>query len=273
MFYTKPLFYELHNHECEVKMDGPTPSSGRGDIIRPKLIEIGIPAYNEESTIGDVLLGALSVIKKLKKFEKGLDIKLVVVNDGSTDATGDIAKSLGAVVLSHKRNRGAGASIRTLLIYALRTGADIVVLMDADGQHPPEEIPKLLGPVLRGEADVVIGSRFLRGHSYRVPSLKKIGIIFYSILTSMLIRRRITDVTSGFRAMNKRAVELVAPIYPDDHYAVKITIYMGLRGLKIVEVPVSMRPRRSGSSFIRGRALLSYHLKVLRYVIHALAGR
>ena len=156
------------------------------------------------------------------------------------------------------------------MAHALQSGADIVVLMDADGQHPPEEMPKLLGPILHDEADVVIGSRLLQRHIDWVPSLKKAGMLFYSLTASVLMRRRITDVRSGFRAMNRRAVELVASVYPDDYPAVGVTIYMGLR---IMEVPVGMRPRRTGSSYIRGGALLSYHVKVFKYIIRALAGR
>ncbi len=242
-------------------------------IARPsqlKLIEVGIPAYNEEDTIGDVLERIFSVMEKLGE---GLEFRLVVVDDGSADATGEIARSLGAVVLSHERNMGYGASVRTFLAYALRSGADAVVLIDADGQHPPEEIPKLLGPILRGEADVVIGSRFLRGRANWIPGLKRAGMAFYSLLASILTRGRITDVTSGFRAMNRRAVRFVAPVYPDDYPAVGVTIYMGLRGLRLMEVPVDMRPRKSGSSYIRGEVLLSYHVKVLKYVMRALAGR
>jgi len=228
-----------------------------------------MPAYNEENTIGEVLKKAISVMKML---EKRFEIKYIVVDDASNDATGDVARSLGAIVLSHEENRGYGASVKTFLAYALRSEADIIVLMDADGQHPPEEIPKLLKPILRDEADVVIGSRFLQGHTSWIPSLKKIGILFYSLLASALTRKRITDVTSGFRAMNRRAIKLVAPIYPDNYPAVGTTIYMGLKGLRVMEVPVKMRPRKVGSSYIRGRALLSYHIKVLKYIIKMLAG-
>ena len=237
---------------------------------RSKLIEIGIPAYNEGNTIGDVLRKTISVIERLRR---SFEIRLIVVDDASTDATGDVARHFGATVLSHEKNMGYGASIRTFLNYALRSGADIVILMDADGQHPPEEIPKLLKPILCNEADVVIGSRFLRGSTRWVPGLKKVGMIFYSLLASIIIRKRITDVTSGFRAMNRRALELVTPVYPDDYPAVGITVYMGLKGLRLMEVPVSMKPRKTGSSYIRGRNLLSYHVKVLKYTIMALINR
>jgi len=237
---------------------------------RPRSIKIGILAYNEEKTIGTVLRRALSISTELKK---DFEVELVVVDDASVDATGDIARALGATVLSHEKNRGYGASVRTFLTYALRSGADIVVLMDADGQHPPEEIPRLIEPVLHGEADVVIGSRFLNGRAKWMPALKRIGIMFYSLLTSILVRKRITDVTSGFRAMNRRAVEVVAPVYPDDYPAVKVTICMGMRGLRIMEVPVRMSPRGSGSSYIRGSALLSYHLRVIKHIIMALVNR
>ena len=212
-------------------------------------------------------------ISVMRGLGEGLEARLVVVDDASTDATGDIARSLGAVVLSHEENMGYGASVRTFLAHALQSGADIAVLMDADGQHPPEEIPKLLRPILHDEADVVIGSRFLQGHVDWIPSLKKAGMLFYSLIASVLIRKRITDVTSGFRAMNRRAVELVAPVYPNDYPAVGITIYMGLMGLRIIEVPVGMRPRKTGSSYIRGGVLLSYHIKVFRHIMRALTGR
>jgi len=249
------------------------PVKGRGTprgLDGTKLIEIGIPAYNEEEVIGDVIKRARSALEELGR---GFRFRLVVVDDGSKDGTGDIAKALGAIVLRHEENRGYGASVRALLFHALRTGADALVLLDADGQHPPEEIPKLLVPVLRGEADVVIGSRFLLGGARWVPSLRRAGRKFYSLLVSAITGIRLTDVTSGFRAMNRRAIELVAPVYPDDYPAVKVTIYMALRGLRIIELPVRMEPRKSGSSYIRGKTLLSYHVRVLGHVAMALAGR
>ena len=101
------------------------------------------------------------IISVMRGLREGLEARLVVVDDASIDATGDIAMSLGAIVLSHEENRGYGASVRTFLTHALQSGADIAVFMDADRQHPPEEIPKLLRPILHDEADVVIGSRFL----------------------------------------------------------------------------------------------------------------
>jgi len=235
-----------------------------------KLIEIGIPAFNEERNLGHVLEEILSVIKPLKKRYR---VKIVVVDDASTDRTAMIAKSYGAIVLSHPKNMGYGASIRTFLNYAIRSGADAVILMDADGQHPPEELPRVLAPVLHDEADVVIGSRFLKGSPDWIPIIKKAGMRFYSLLVSFLTRRRITDVTSGFRAMNRKALLVVTPIYPNDYPAVKVTAYLGLRGLRMVEVPVNMRPRRSGRSYIRGYVLLRYHLRVIKHLLKALIGR
>ncbi len=156
-----------------------------------------IPAYNEEQSIAKIILGS----------KKYVDI-IVVVDDGSSDATSDIAHSLGAHVVRHEQNEGYGAALRTCFRVAREIGADRMVIIDADGQHDPEEIPKLLLPLSRG-ADLVIGSRFCNGNGKDIPAYRKIGMKVLDITTSIAGGISVTDSQSGFRAYSKRAIDSI----------------------------------------------------------------
>lgn len=158
-----------------------------------KLVAI-IPAFNEEKALGGVIL-------RLKNYVD----QVIVVDDGSRDKTPQIAMESGATVYRHLTNLGVGGALRTGFKAALVNGADIIVTLDADGQHDPEEIPQLIKPILEGEADAVIGSRFLV--SQKMPLLRKLGIPFFNIFTFLLFGIKTTDSQSGMRAFNKKAAE------------------------------------------------------------------
>lgn len=189
-----------------------------------------IPAYNEQRTIAEVVL----------KAEKYVD-EVVVVDDGSSDLTGEIARRMGATVLRHETNRGKGAALRTGFLHALRSGADVVVTLDADGQHDPDEIPRLIEPIIKGGADVVVGSRYL-GTSQGIPLYRRVGLALINALGRLVSGAPVSDTQSGFRAYSRRALSVVVRAQ-EEGYAAELehlTLASG-SGLKIVEVPVSIR--------------------------------
>jgi len=197
-----------------------------------------IPAYNEEKTIAQVIL-------KTKKYVN----KIIVCDDGSTDMTAEIAEALGAEVIRHERNMGKGAAIRSLFKKAREEVADIVITIDADGQHDPNEIPMLLKIMFETNADIVIGSRFLTEKTARkVPKYRYFGNKLLNLVTFV---EDITDTQSGFRIYNRKAVEMINPA--EMGFAVDSEIlYKAVKlGLKIVEVPVNVeynvpRPSKRG---------------------------
>lgn len=157
-----------------------------------------MPAYNEERSIARMVLGC----------KKHVD-QVVVVDDGSSDATAEIAESTGAYVVIHEQNGGYGAALRTCFETARDLGADKMVIIDADGQHDPEEIPKLLRPLNRG-VDLVIGSRFCNGNGRNIPAYRKVGIKVLDIATHAVGGIKVTDSQSGYRAYGRRAIDCIS---------------------------------------------------------------
>ena len=154
-----------------------------------------VPAHNEESTIA-------GVVGEIKRFDPDFDV--LVIDDGSTDETARAAQLAGADVVSLPFNLGIGGAVQTGLQFAHRNDFDIAVQVDGDAQHDPMEIPKILGPVVEGHADLVVGSRFLGEGEYEPPLSRLLGIKLLSRLVSLLVRERVTDPTSGFRARSSR---------------------------------------------------------------------
>ena len=155
-------------------------------------IVIGIPAFNEEKNIARILL-------KLKKISQNI----IVCDDGSNDLTAEIAEELGAIVVRHKRNLGYGAGIRTIFLKAKEITADVLITFDADGQHRIQDINAVLDPILKNEADIVIGSRFLNNNT-KIPKYRKVGIKTITSITNSSIGKKLSDSQSGFRAYNKK---------------------------------------------------------------------
>ena len=206
-----------------------------------------VPAYDEEAAIA-------AVVAEIHAVDPAIDV--VVVDDGSTDATSATAAAAGAAVVRLPFNLGIGAAVQTGFRYALEHGYDVAVRLDGDGQHDATELPKLLGPLERDEADVVTGSRFRDADdSYRPPLGRRLGITWFAKLVSLLARQRVTDTTSGFQALNGRAIALFARDYPSDYPEVEATVLLVKHRLRLLEVPVTMREREHGSSSITLPAL------------------
>ena len=190
-------------------------------------IMIGIPAYNEEKNIA-------ILISKLKKITDSI----IVCDDGSTDLTAEIAEKMGAKVVKHERNKGYGGAIKTIFSHAGKMDADVLVTFDADGQHRIEDIEKVLGPIKNNKADMVIGSRFL--NSQKIPKYRKAGIKAITELTNIAGGTKITDSQSGFRAYNKKILEVIKPTDSGMGISTEIIIKAHKAGYKIAEVPITI---------------------------------
>ena len=191
-------------------------------------ITIGIPAYNEEKNIA-------SIIIKLKKITDSI----IVCDDGSSDMTSDISKNLGAIVITHKKNMGYGVAINSIFQKAKELNIDLLVTFDADGQHRVEDIEKVVEPIKNNTADLVIGSRFLDKKS-NVPNYRKIGIKVITKITNVSIKKKLTDSQSGFRAYNKQVLSQISPSDIGMGISTEILIKSSSKGLRIMEVPVTI---------------------------------
>jgi hypothetical protein len=221
---------------------------------RANKIIVIIPAYNEEATVG-------MVVESVRANAPYADI--IVINDGSNDATSHVARSAGAKVLDHMFNLGIGASMQTGYKYAKLGGHDIAVQFDADGQHPARQICELIKPVVDGRADVVVGSRFLeKGGGYKPGLSRSAGMAIFSRLVSLILMERVTDTTSGFRAVGKDVISFFCRNYPDDYPEVEALVLLHKKGFKIVEIPVSMVERAGGRSSITPLRSVYYMVKV-----------
>jgi glycosyltransferase involved in cell wall biosynthesis len=231
----------------------------RLEAARTKRILAIIPAFNEQDAIVQTLCG-------LKQDTPDVDV--LVVNDGSMDHTAAVARAARmAVVLDLPCNLGIGGAVQTGFKYAERQGYDIAIQFDADGQHLASEIPKLIAPILAGEADVTIGSRFLGEKTFQSTFARRIGIYLFYLVNSFLIRQPITDNTSGFRAYNRQAIAMLAEHYPMDYPEPEAVILLGKNGFTLKEVPVAMQERQGGISSINLRRSVYYMVKVLLAIL------
>lgn len=220
---------------------------------KQKLLVI-IPAFNEGGSVGKVVEG-------VQKYFPQVDT--IVVNDGSTDLTSEIAKSRGAIVLDLPFNLGIGGAMQAGYQYAYEKGYDIAIQVDGDGQHDPKEIGKLLKALEEKKMDMVIGSRFIGGLGYKSSMMRRVGISIFSQVISMIVRQKITDPTSGFRAANRKAIQLFAFDYPQDYPEPEVVVLLHQCHLKMGEVPVGMSERYSGESSITKIRSIYYMVKVL----------
>jgi glycosyltransferase involved in cell wall biosynthesis len=213
-----------------------------------------VPAYNEERNIGRVL-------DELRAVDPGLDV--VVVSDGSTDRTAEVAAARGAHVVRLPFNVGIGGTVQTGFRYAWEEGYELAVRLDGDGQHDPGELPKLVAPVVAGSADLAVGARFAVVGGYRSSAARRIGIRILARVVSLIARQRLTDTTSGFQACNRRAIAAYAADLPHDYPEVEGIVMAIKHRIRLVEVPVTMREREHGRSSIGALASIYYMIKIL----------
>lgn len=222
--------------------------------MRQHDIVLIIPAFNEAAHLP-------SVLRAVSDANTPADV--VVIDDGSSDATAEVARSEGAVVLRHPYNLGYGAAVQTGYKYALRHGARLLVQLDADGQHDPTAIPELLAPLEGGECDLVVGSRFLEAGDYSMSLPKRLGRDLFRGI-ARLLGMGVTDPTSGFQAMNRRVLEFYCgDFFPSDFPDVDVLLAAHRQGLRILEVPVHMTEGLRESSLHSGLRTLYYPYKML----------
>ncbi|ADU50614.1 glycosyl transferase family 2 [Thermaerobacter marianensis DSM 12885] len=222
---------------------GPAPPPAGSS--RP-LVVVFLPAYNEAEAIGDVLR------RIPRPAWPGWRTLVMVLDDGSTDGTGDVARAAGAdLVVRHPRNRGLGYTVRQALRLAYRLGADAAVMIDADGEYPPETIPHVLAPIVEGRADYVLGSRF-RGRIRGMRWYRRLGNYAFTLLQAVILRRWLSDGQTGLRAFSRPALR-DGRIVHDYNYAQVLNLSLLRQGYRLAEVPIAYRVRETGESFIRFR--------------------
>jgi glycosyltransferase involved in cell wall biosynthesis len=225
-----------------------------------------VPAYNEAACVR-------RVVESLRK--EAPDYDILVVDDGSTDATALEAEAAGAWVVKHPFNLGIGGTVQSGFTFALREDYDYLVQVDADGQHDPAEIFKLEQAMAEQRVDMVCGSRFLSAdHKYPAPVSRRTGIHLFAFLLSRILRQRVSDPTSGFRLYNRRAIGVFARDYPHDYPEVEAVLMVHSHRLRMCEVPVRMFLRGGGVSSITGTGKSAYYMvKVMLAISVGLARR
>lgn len=227
-------------------------------IQNPRTLVI-IPALNEQDSIAQV-------VQSIRQAVPWADV--AVMNDGSSDHTGEIAEAAGAVVLHLPYNVGIGASVQTGFRFADQAGYDVVVRSDGDGQHTPEDIPCLIRALDERQADLVIGSRYLNNQGgYTSSTARRAGSLILARLISGITGCSITDPTSGLIAANRRTIRLCARSYPHDYPEPEAIVVLHRAGLRIVEVPVTMKPRSGGRSSITSLRSAYYMIKVILAIL------
>lgn len=219
-------------------------------------ILIILPCYNEEQSIG-------SILQQLKSINvKGCELIALPVNDASTDNTIIEIKKHSTTFLDLPKNLGIGGAVQSGLKYAHQHNFDIAVQMDGDGQHPPQELIKIITPILNSETDVCIGSRFIDKEGFQSSFLRRVGINFLSGLIKFRCGQTVLDCTSGYRAFNRRAIEECVKYYPKKYPEPESALHLIKKGIRVKETPVIMEARDGGTSSISGWRGVYYMLKV-----------
>lgn len=214
-----------------------------------------IPACNEAARIAEVVRNVRRIVP---------ECRILVVNDGSRDATAATAEAAGATVVSHLFNMGYGVAIQTGYKYAYAHGYEYLVQIDGDGQHDPACIPRLLAPVLSGETDVALGSRFLETASYDPSPIRRTGMAFFRVLVTLITGIKVTDSTSGYQAFNRDVLHFfTTEVFPCDYPDADMLITLHRAGFRIRELPVRMTANAQGKSMHGGLKPLYYIFKML----------
>jgi glycosyltransferase involved in cell wall biosynthesis len=220
---------------------------------------IVIPAWNEARSIA-------AVVAACRESAPGFDV--LVVDDGSSDATAAIARAAGAAVVSHPFNIRYGAALQTGYLYALRQGYDLIVQLDADGQHDPADAVALAAPIVRGDADLVVGSRFHATSTYEMPLLRRLGSAWFRVLVRTLSGVELGDPTSGLQALSRDVLELyTTEVFPLDYPDADVLVLAARSGFRIAEVPAHMRVEAGSPSMHSGVRVLYYVYKMTLCVI------
>jgi hypothetical protein len=220
-------------------------------LIAEKIAVI-IPAYKEEKVIATVINGVKKVIPRAD---------IIVIVDKIIDRTAQIAGQAGAIVIKLPLKMGMGCAVQTGLKYANYYGYKFAVRMDGDGQHLPEEIPRLLIPVLKGDVDLTIGSRYRGVNNYRAPVIRRMVMGMLARVVSLIYGKKFTDTTSGFKAMNRKVIEFLADNYPTVG-GTPTLILLKWAGFRVLEVGVKMKEREGGGSYFTSMRKLAYMLRV-----------
>jgi len=223
-----------------------------------------IPAYNEAASLP-------ATLDEVRAHADGVD--LLVIDDGSRDDSAQVARERGVAVVRHAINLGVGGALQTEFRYAVERGYEVPVQPDADGQHDPRFLPALIEPVLAGECDLAIGSRYVTASGYRAPLGRRLGMLLFSGVVRVALGTRIADTTSGFRAYGRAVMEICQHDFPTDFPDAPLLIVLARRGFRLVEVPVEMRERARGRSFYTLGKKLYYPYKNLLASVMALLKR
>jgi glycosyltransferase involved in cell wall biosynthesis len=223
------------------------------DVRSGLRVLVVIPAHNEEASIGPVL-------RRLREVAPSWDC--VVVNDGSRDNTARVVEDLGEKQLLLPTNLGYGPALQTGMKYALQRGYQVVVSLDADGQHQPEDAPAMVRALLESNADMVIGSRFCDGRRYTSPISRRIGQLLFSHLTRLLVGQRIYDTSSGYKALHVvTCADIISKVFMDFH--IETIVALSLTGRRITEHPITVHERQAGESMHSYSSIFTYPVKTL----------
>lgn len=227
------------------------------DVVKTSKVLIIIPAYNEERSLP-------GLFDSLKSFRDRYDV--IIIDDGSRDNTAAIARKLGLTVIQLPANLGIGGAMQTGFKYAVNHDYEIVVQIDGDGQHDPVWIDRLIEPIRNGQANCVIGSRYMKDHpdsKYQTPFLRRVGMIFSTTLLRLASHKTIYDTTSGLRALDRRAFIYFANSYPVDHPEAEALLMLIRAGFQVLEIPVTMHQRQTGNTLFAWYKIAKYPFRVL----------
>ena len=216
-----------------------------------------VPTFNEEGSLPGLL-------DELISYRDRYDV--LVVDDGSSDDSAQIARKRNIPVIQLPANLGIGGAVQTGFKYAVAKKYDIAVQLDGDGQHNPVWLDHVTAPILKGDANCVIGSRYLKkdvDHEYQTPFFRRVGMIFSSLILFLATGKWISDTTSGFRALDRKALTYFSSEYPIDHPEAEALLMLFQQGFIIKEVPIKMRSRQTGTSLFTWVRAIKYPIRVL----------
>lgn len=229
---------------------------------KTRKVLIIIPAYNESENIEQVIGRITAHQPDIQPAGGGFRYDYLIVNDGSTDSTLKICRKRQYQYIDLPINLGIGGAVQAGYAYACKNDYDIAVQIDGDGQHDIAYLEELLQPLISGEADVVIGSRFLRREGFQSSMARRTGVRMLSVLIRMTTGKKIYDVTSGYRAVNRKFIEIYSKDYPTDYPEPEAIVTAVMYKGKVMEVPVQMKAREGGKSSITFRKSIYYMIKV-----------